>query len=781
MGCSNCEDHAGVSLPFGISNGLRIVPFGAFTQYTPVIPKFYYDVYDLEERDKHVCKLLQKLECYSNYLAENIERIDGKVTDGQNSIEGLLKALSASSKTISVTPGYVGMFTAWSGKYFEVDYANGETDGIRGYMPQGMTIGDCGSIYTLLRNNSLPGDVGRVCKADLGSHTYDDNYAEALIGHGNSLTYSTCTNSYYVMPLGSYNLAESWGFAIKYDRNFRNFEYIHLPESPGWLEYDKARREMFFISKTGSVYSFNEENVSFTKKDATISFVTDSEHVNQGGAVDSGIFYRLISSYLNCDEIQAYDLATGKHIATYSIVGDGDFMPYGELEDISFAENGDLYISSALYPQSGTGENATCVIFKFNPYTGEQYSGTFDYTSSTRYKYIVRNSNDFGYLPSNVGNSSQPVFTALDQALLANARKQLGTIVLHAESSTTNAVYKCFIDLEGQQVSLNLTENNSGLVIIEGRIAARSNSILNLGFNLRMRFPKYSTSSKRTLITCNNSTITGRALRIFNSENDVSLDAVLSLSQMANVRFNGYSEAEYTQGYSKFLATGNGNFGGYGVNFDDRSEIYPHTPISGDTLLIGDSYLIGTYGMPDGSRGLTWGNYLSGSVIGTTVIYAKDGSGAWTVGKAAGSSIGEGVEGVACDWGKLLELSINETENLDIKRVIIAGGYNDGSPSATIDAERLRTVLNTASTMYPNAKIYLISLYGGNSGNNTTKRKEVRNIFKQVAQEEDVVYDEYVRQLSFEYNQTYDYVHPAEKQNYEPMGSFVANVVSRRS
>ena len=63
---------APTNLPLNITNGIGIVPFGAFTQYTPVIPDFYRDVYSLEERDKHICKTLSKLECYVNYLADNI-------------------------------------------------------------------------------------------------------------------------------------------------------------------------------------------------------------------------------------------------------------------------------------------------------------------------------------------------------------------------------------------------------------------------------------------------------------------------------------------------------------------------------------------------------------------------------------------------------------------------------------------------------------------------------------------------------------------------------------
>lgn len=57
-----------------------IAPFFGFTDFTPALPEFYWDVYTAEERIKEICFKLQKLVCYSNMLADNIN-IDHTLID----------------------------------------------------------------------------------------------------------------------------------------------------------------------------------------------------------------------------------------------------------------------------------------------------------------------------------------------------------------------------------------------------------------------------------------------------------------------------------------------------------------------------------------------------------------------------------------------------------------------------------------------------------------------------------------------------------------------------
>lgn len=49
-----------------------IFPFWGFTEFTPSIPKLYWNVKSQEQRILAICDLLDKLICYSDYLGENL-------------------------------------------------------------------------------------------------------------------------------------------------------------------------------------------------------------------------------------------------------------------------------------------------------------------------------------------------------------------------------------------------------------------------------------------------------------------------------------------------------------------------------------------------------------------------------------------------------------------------------------------------------------------------------------------------------------------------------------
>lgn len=49
----------------------RIIPtFEGFTDFTPSIPKMYWDVKSQEQRIHRICELLNKLICYASYLGD---------------------------------------------------------------------------------------------------------------------------------------------------------------------------------------------------------------------------------------------------------------------------------------------------------------------------------------------------------------------------------------------------------------------------------------------------------------------------------------------------------------------------------------------------------------------------------------------------------------------------------------------------------------------------------------------------------------------------------------
>lgn len=68
-----------------------LIPYAAFTQFTPTLPEFYWNVYSSEQRIKHICYELCKLHAYSDYLAEQInllgEDVEGELKEMQRKIE----------------------------------------------------------------------------------------------------------------------------------------------------------------------------------------------------------------------------------------------------------------------------------------------------------------------------------------------------------------------------------------------------------------------------------------------------------------------------------------------------------------------------------------------------------------------------------------------------------------------------------------------------------------------------------------------------------------------
>ena len=63
-----------------------IIPYHAWTDFTPTLPQFYWDVYSAEQRIKHICYELCKMHCYSDYLAEQLEKLG---TDTENELAAI--------------------------------------------------------------------------------------------------------------------------------------------------------------------------------------------------------------------------------------------------------------------------------------------------------------------------------------------------------------------------------------------------------------------------------------------------------------------------------------------------------------------------------------------------------------------------------------------------------------------------------------------------------------------------------------------------------------------
>ena len=73
-------------------NTAPIVPFWGWTQNTPALPEFYWNVYSAEERIKKICLELHKLCDYANMLGENINLDHESINELQQSFEKFVES-----------------------------------------------------------------------------------------------------------------------------------------------------------------------------------------------------------------------------------------------------------------------------------------------------------------------------------------------------------------------------------------------------------------------------------------------------------------------------------------------------------------------------------------------------------------------------------------------------------------------------------------------------------------------------------------------------------------
>lgn len=83
--------------------------YQAFTQWTPVIPKMYWDVYSQEERVKAICKEIGKIVAYANTLGIQINTNTKEIEDLINEFE--------SFKSGAYDDYYEQVVSAWVDKH----------------------------------------------------------------------------------------------------------------------------------------------------------------------------------------------------------------------------------------------------------------------------------------------------------------------------------------------------------------------------------------------------------------------------------------------------------------------------------------------------------------------------------------------------------------------------------------------------------------------------------------------------------------------------------------
>lgn len=81
----SCDD----SRACGSSCDLRIIPYCGFTAFTPALPDFYGNVYDAEQRIKHICCEIDKLVNYADMLGRHINVTHEEVEQLKRELQNL--------------------------------------------------------------------------------------------------------------------------------------------------------------------------------------------------------------------------------------------------------------------------------------------------------------------------------------------------------------------------------------------------------------------------------------------------------------------------------------------------------------------------------------------------------------------------------------------------------------------------------------------------------------------------------------------------------------------
>lgn len=74
-------------MPASDGSPFSAVPYASYTNFTPVLPAFYYDVYSSEQRIKAICLEIDKLINYADMLGININATHDDVAKLQQEFE----------------------------------------------------------------------------------------------------------------------------------------------------------------------------------------------------------------------------------------------------------------------------------------------------------------------------------------------------------------------------------------------------------------------------------------------------------------------------------------------------------------------------------------------------------------------------------------------------------------------------------------------------------------------------------------------------------------------
>ena len=379
-------------------------------------------------------------------------------------------------KSLYVMPEYVGSFTAQNGYLMQANGANKPDP----YISQGMTVTTDGEFKVLVFSAGYAScKVYTAHDVDHGNNVVAGTQSFTAFGHGNVLDFNPVTQEFYI------NGGEA--DQIICNSSFDVIARVTLPNTQnqyGGLFFDRATGHTYGLSYDGSVYSFDPETYALAK----IGDISGLK-VNQGAAIYNDLLFTIYDGGGSQKDyrlaIYVYDLKDFTHIGTISLPIETAWYPLGEVEDLSFDNDGTLYISTLLRYDGAMDYAGTTCIFRINPFVGQASTGkTYNYVQPPNI--YVECANYAGFYSN--GSYNYPLKSLEELSFMLQALPKTRVVKMGLESSVSSTApqtWKGMIQITGVMCTLHM--NGANNITIQGQLLARDNAIIKTRNRLTMQ------------------------------------------------------------------------------------------------------------------------------------------------------------------------------------------------------------------------------------------------------------------------------------------------------
>ncbi len=380
-----------------IDTGKHVKRYDFWNPATWAIPKLYWDAFSQEQRIHAICRQLEKVIRYADYVGVNVDDIaqrlqaieDGKldafITEAienwfeqhEPEIANAIEELQTSVEAInSIIP--IENFTPESTIKDAIDEANEDISQANediltlnnavAHLTDASKLGKTINPVYMGSTPTEPDKLSCCCRVDdemvcistddysaaggtirvydLSSNEQLYKRTNQVVGHANSICYNEIETAFYLAPMATYN--EGTRVFIeklyKYNTTFSAMQEIDAPEMIYGVSYDPINQTMwaFAQNEIDSVKFYKVENDQFELY-STLPFAELNEKVIQDFAVSDNCAYLAMPEgtlyVIPLKETECHVLQTA-FISQYDA---GGIWRYGEVQGIEFDKENRLY------------------------------------------------------------------------------------------------------------------------------------------------------------------------------------------------------------------------------------------------------------------------------------------------------------------------------------------------------------------------------------------------------------------------------------------------------